>query len=280
MLRNCKVEPWKYRIDGMHFPFYLIIAYSGRHKKELSQAYLQFFGDSRKRSDPRVLGLFAEWVMYEFKRPNGNTFIDSYLEDNPDMLGEKLKTQFQQISESQFFGQFEVVSVKRGVSFVVEDMFSGVTYTVFDAEGSRHVTSGIIYARLGKAGGVWSLVGANPVIINLTYAPELKSTLRKEVGETRFSVTDAYDLIRYQSPQMRKLNAGARRRKLQEWYEDKARKYQIRVPFEKIASLTRKSSSDNILIYWQQWLERGFTKEFLYKELKLFLELWDVYHGV
>lgn len=270
----------KYRIDGMHFPFYLIIAYSGRHKKELSEAYMQFFGDSRKRSDQRVLGLFAEWVMYEYKRPSGKSFMDSYIETNPDMLGEKLLGQFRQISNSQFFGQFEVISVKKGSSFEVEDMFSGKTYIVYDEEGSRHVTRGIIYARLGEADGKWSLVGANPVILNLTYAPELKSALKKEVGATRFSVVDAYDLIRYQSAQIRRLNAGARKRKLKEWYEEKAQKYQVRVPFEKIVSMTQKSSSDSILTYWQQWLERGFTKEFLYKELKLFLELWDVYHGV
>ena len=84
-----------------------------------------------------------------------------------------------------------------GSYMLLEDIFTGDKYKVYDRLGSSNIAGeGMLMARIAKIEKKWYLIGANPVHLPLTYTPRMKRMLRRENKDGfRPSVKDAAAML-------------------------------------------------------------------------------------
>lgn len=122
---------------------------------EVDEAYQQFFGPlSVDQLKTEWEELFLEWLIFDYRKLGGASFLIKYILQNPDHLDGKTMKQFEQIAQTQLYSMFEVQKIKRGEWFIVEDLHTGRTYQVYEKTGTLHIQSrGTIPGRIANVDG-------------------------------------------------------------------------------------------------------------------------------
>ncbi|MBI3385232.1 hypothetical protein HY030_03525 [Candidatus Gottesmanbacteria bacterium] len=201
----------------MIFPIRQVVDFAMKKPSETDSAYKQFFGSLPfSELKPEWEELFLEWLIFDFKRSIGPSFLIEYVLRNPDNLNKKTLDQFEQIAKTQFYSQFEIVEIQKGQWIRLEDLFTGYIYKVYEKKGSEVLADrGVIPGRLGKVDDKWYLVGANSVYFPLTYTERAKKHMR-EFKVKNFSPKDTVELLRFSEKQLPQAVSVPTKRELEE----------------------------------------------------------------
>jgi hypothetical protein len=121
--------------------------------------------------------LFGDYLVFEYKLKDGQSFIEKYVAENPDELSEKDLKRFKDAAETQFYSEFEIMGMRRGSWILIEDVMHGGKYKVYDRLGSSNMPDcGTIRARLGKIGNKWEFTS-----LDITYYPITRTERAKKM---------------------------------------------------------------------------------------------------
>lgn len=269
----------------MVFPLRKIIDFAMIHPDEVDLAYKQFFGNlpfSELKS--KWEELFLEWLIFDFKTSRRTSFSAEYVLKNPDKLDNKTLTQFNQIVETQFYSQFEILEIKCGQWIRVNDLLTGKNYIIYDKKGSETLSGrGMIPGRIARYENKWYLVGANSVYFPITYTERAKRYMRK-MKMKNFSPRDTVELLMFheQSPQpnisvptAKKLEE--KREGLKEDYGKIAEKFAATLAFNELIEEIYKEERINVLDFWKCLEKKGLKFEMLVENAELFQDIWNYF---
>lgn len=257
----------------MKFPLHLILEYAAKTPREMERGAKEFFGNSvigTLEEEDMVLPLFNDWIVFDFKLQSGATPLGEYVLINPDGLDQKIISRFRQIAESQRYSQFEATDIRFNQWIVLEDLFTGAKYQVWDKSMSRSrgLLGAIIHARAGKVDGKWYLVGANPIGFGIKYSDRAKKLFRKNMAGYRPSPKDTARLILDHSKDGKKAESPgparsptpgelkAKRADLEKQFTDKAKIHQLKTGFDSLLKSVYEETDTNVLDLWLK-LEKG-----------------------
>lgn len=274
-------------IKNMQFSFHLIIEYTGTKGAEEERAEKQFFSGyiphAGHEEDELLLGIFGEWLIYEYRQLSGSTFFAEYILKNPDRLSQQRLDEFTQIMQTQMYSEFQIIAVKRGVYFEIEDIATGKTYRVFDTAGSKNTnTKGLLRARIAQVNLKWYLVGANPVYLPVTYTERMKKILRKELKGKPFTIRDTAEMImkRAASPVPipkvpTKKELGEKRKEMKSRFEAVAKKYHATMTYDGLRKAIYHEDRANVADFWIALAKKGLTQKFIIDQCSLIEDLWN-----
>lgn len=269
----------------MIFPFRKVIDFAMTNPIEVDKAYVQIFGSL----PPNELKteweeLFLEWLIHDYKPSNGISFLMQYVLKNPDNLDEGMLNQFEQIVQTQFYSQFEILEIKRGQWIRVEDLFTGKAYKVYEKKGSESLSGkGIIPGRLAKVDNKWYLIGANSVYFPITYTERAKKNMR-QLKIRNYSPKDTIELLRSQDkmdlkpikiPTKKELKE--KRKKLEEDYREVYEKFGVTLLFKDLIDAVYNEDRDNYLNFWESFEEKGLHLEVIIENTQLFEDIWNYF---
>ena len=272
----------------MKLPFSLIIEFAHQNLNEIESALGQFFGlKSLKNSDndEDIFPLFSEWLIYDFKRPAGVSFINEYILKNPNKHPEKLLDQFSQASQTQLYSHYEILQVKKGEWIKVEDIFSGKTYRVYDKSSSKTIPKfGLLHSRIAKVDKRWYFVGANPFYFPITHTDRAKNIFRRDFKNKKQSPKDTAELLlnhpnypdsdNIPNPPTKK-ELKNKLKRLRKHYNKKGEKYNLKLSFDQVADFIYQEDRVNVLDFWQELAKKGLGEKFIFTEIKLLEDMWN-----
>lgn len=95
-----------------------IVAYANRDINIVSKAVAEFFKETEifpaMENFEKILALFNEWLIFDFKLDSGVNVISDYYFKNPDNLSKDLLEELRQIIETQHLEMLELITLKRG----------------------------------------------------------------------------------------------------------------------------------------------------------------------
>src|SRR3989338_9491196 len=206
---------------------------------EVDEAYKQFFRDLPfEQLKPEWEELFLEWLMFDYKPKSGASSLVEYILKDPDHIEKIVRDQFQQIAQTQKYSLFEILEIERSKWFLLEDIYTGKTYKVYEKKGTTQIKNpGQIPGREANVDGRWYLVGANSVYFPITYTKRLKGKIRK-MKLRNFSPKDTVELLRAQEnhppkmpPKVNRKQIIEKRKELQARYEKFVQTYGASLPF-------------------------------------------------
>lgn len=271
----------------MHFPFHLIINFAHTKTDEVEKAAKKFFGSYRPREDrdedEMLLGLYSEWLIYEYRQQSGSTFFAEYILKNPDHLTESELDTCTQILQTQKYSEFQIVTTKPGIYIELEDVATGQLYKIYDKLGSNNTEKkGLLRARIAKVNNKWYMVGANPLYLPMEYTPRMKKILRKELKGNPFTSRDTAQMLMQrtftptqipQIPTNKELKK--KRQELQSTYESLVKKYDISLSYEDLCTAVYEENRVNVLDFWQGLLKKGLSEIFMVNETQLLQDIWN-----
>jgi hypothetical protein len=268
----------------MRFPIRKVIEFAMTRPDEVDKAYRDFFDDLPfTELEKEWEELFLEWLIYDYKRKNGPAFIIEYALKNPNNHSEDEISQFEQIAETHFYSNFEILEIKRGKWLELEDLFTGNKYKVYDKSGSESLSGrGQIPGRLAKIHSRWYLVGANSVFFPITHTARAKKHMR-DLSPKNFSPRDTVELLRQHSqgqditrpPVLTKKELKAKRKKLKKKYEKCAKKYKATLSFENLLKEINNEDRVNVIDFWQGLKPKGLPEDFFFNQPQLLGDIWN-----
>ncbi len=140
-------------------------------EKEWGRALEQFFGCPAEEVESldieleEAFPLFKEWLIYDFRMKNGSTPLEDFCKRNPLNLPENRLKDYEDILENEY-GLYEILQVKWHEGMRIRNLQTEKEYWVKEKLGTEQARSGmIIFARAGKTGDHWELVGANSPVL-------------------------------------------------------------------------------------------------------------------
>ena len=269
----------------MRFPLRKVIDYAMTKPIEVDEAYRQFFGDLPfDKLKPEWEQLFLEWLMFDYKPKIGSSFLIEYVLKNPDKLEEKVRNQFQQIAETHKYGLFEILKIEEGQWFLLEDIYTGKTYKVYEEKGTTQIKRpGQIPGRVANVDGLWYLVGTNSVYFPITYTKRLKDQMRK-MKVRNFSPKDTVELLRAQEnhppkmpPKVNRKQIIEKRKELQARYEKFVQTYGASLPFTDLLGKVNEENQSAMGDFWQELMKNGIPEKFFFEQWELFQDIWNYF---
>lgn len=265
----------------MKIPLRKVIDYAMTEPDVVDQAYLDFFGSL----DPHDLkqeweDLFLEWLIFDYRQEGSVSFLHKYVLKNPAKLAEKKLNIFTQTAETNHYSNFEILQIKRGEWLMLEDIFTGKKYKVYEKKGSRQLPNkGTVPGRIAKINGKYYLVGANSVFFPITHTERSKKLMR-EGNFNKFSPRDTVDLLRNHNkhsppPVLTKKEIKAKKKKLEAKYNKIAKKYNIALAFEDLIDSIYKEEYDHVTDFWNNLVKNFIKEEVFNKHLQLFQDIWN-----
>ena len=271
----------------MKIPLHLVVSFAQTKPVEVDRALIEFFGAMPEKpyKDENIEPMFWEWMVFEFKQTNGPNFITEYVLKNPDSLAKAELTKVEQAAQTFYFSEFEIVGVVSGSYMLLEDIFTGDKYKVYDRLGSSNIAGrGMLMARIAKIEEKWHLVGANPVHLPLTYTPRVKKMLRRDNDGFRPSVKDAATMLIRQETNPTKLprpvskeEIRRKRKKLKGSYEKAAMKHRVTLAFDQFLVEIYNENRRRPLDLWKMLTKKGLTESFLFGQIKLLQDTWNYF---
>lgn len=171
-----------------------VIRYANIFEPIVDGAFEEFFGEiptaSNVKNLERVLPLFNEWLIFDFKLKPGNiTFLMEYFLKNPDNLSEELLNDLKQIIDQR----------KRRNWIKARGFYTNKTYTISDYRGSLTAPGmGIFWGRVSKVNNEYLLVGSDSLFFPVTTTPRFKRLF--SVSKTnRFSPKDVLPILLHET---------------------------------------------------------------------------------
>ncbi len=267
----------------MKLPFHLVIEFAHRYEDSVQEALLEFFSDSGFPDEGQMrdaFPLFDEWLIYDFKRKNGASFLAEYVLTNPDKLDDKTLSALHQVAESHWFGGFEIVSVKRSQWIELEHLFSGKRVKVHDILSSKSIPrEGTLIGRIGKANDEWFFVGTNPSFLPMSYTLRMKKMMKDTSPYN--SPKDVWALLLEKGapslPDVTQKEILVTRKQLKEDYVNLVNRHKIFLSFESIIKVIYEEDRIKPLDMFENFTEQGFPEELFMENANLFQDLWNYY---
>lgn len=268
----------------MTFPFHLVIDYAHQNRSLTDTAFLEFFKESgvpNEEQAPQAFPLFAEWLIFDYVKPNGSTFLAEYYLKNPDNLDQDSLSYLEQILQTQQYGGFEIISVNRGQWIELEHLFFGKKVKVFDHVGSLEIaTEGMIISRIARVNNKQYIIGSNPFYLPQSFTKRLKNTLKGQHAypspiETwkLFSTTTVYaepENLSYQ-------DILKKRKSLEVQYEKIAKKNGIKLTFNQLSEFVYEENGKRPFDFWTMIMKKGLPEEVFYEHSQLFQDIWNYF---
>lgn len=269
----------------MKFALHRIIDFAFTQPSEIDRALTEFFGAPpiKPFADENIEPLFLEWLIYEYKPTSGPVMMVSYILRNPDRLPEREIDQFKHIIQTQRYSDFEILGFVPGSHIILEDVFTGEKYDVFDKIGSINAQSkGILKARIARVDEKWYLVGANPIFIPMTYTPRMKKILKRNKKVHGVSIRDTADMLierENHPPEPPKIMTGeelvAKRKELEDAYNKACVKHKASLVFADLLNDIYEEQRVNVLDFWKKLTKKGLNEDFFMNELQLLQDIWN-----
>ena len=164
--------------------------YSGQiFAGEISRALEEFFGDQAKEAgfseieDDQVMGMFSEWLVYDFKMKNGRTLLEDFCHNNPLGLAEDKLMDYRELLENKY-GMYEILQVSWHEGLTVRDLQTKREYWVKEKMGTEQAR---------KVGNHWEMIGGNSTALPM----KLGKGMRKYFSEAqdKFTPKETYKLF-------------------------------------------------------------------------------------
>jgi hypothetical protein len=269
----------------MVFPLRKIVNFAMQSPAEVDYAYKEFFGELPfSELETQWEELFLEWLIFDFKTSIGESFLAKYIFRNTDNLDKKTIRQFEQISKTQFYSEFEILKLKRGKWILAEDMFAGKKYTIYEKKGSEVLPEkGTIPGRIANVDGKWYLVGANSIYFPIAHTERLKKHMR-EMKISNFSPKDTVQLLRSKknsppepvhAPTKKELKK--KRESLEKKYEQDAQKFGTILSFSKLTEEIYSEDRVSVLDFWMSLEEKGLKEKMIMEDVSLLQDIWNYF---
>lgn len=266
-------------------PFHLVINFAHNREQEVQKAFQEFFLDTEvptKEQEKDALPLFYEWLIYDYRLPNGSSFIIEYLLKNPDHLDDKKLSQFQKVAESQWYGAFEIARVKRGEWLNLEHLLTGRKIKVYDQTSSATIPeNGTLIGRVGKIDKRWYFVGSNPIYLPITYTARMREFLRETSQKFFLSAKDTLRLLAVKNipppPEISSEEIKKKRKFIRQKYQSLAEKHSLTLPFSQIVAEIYEEDNASPLEIFNKLVKQGLPKGVLLGNLELFQDIWNYF---
>lgn len=251
----------------------------------VDEAYLKFFGYLPvEKLTTEWEELFLEWLVYDYKQSSGTTFLIEYILRNPDGLDNKKVDQFEQIAQSQIYSMFEILEIKRGEWFILENIHTGKTYQVYEKKGTLSLNHpGTIPGRIAKVDDRWYLVGANSVYFPMTHTSRAKKHMRK-MKINHYSPKDTVELLMAHDQknlvppgEISKTEIKNKNKQLKQDYEKNVEKYHLTLSFNDLIKEIYQEDRVNFWIFWQSLTKKGLTEGFIFENLEILQDIWNYF---
>lgn len=268
----------------MRFPLRKVTDFAMTKPGEVDEAYRKFFGLLPvEQLQTEWEELFLEWLIFDYQQKTGATFLIEYILRNPDNFDAEKINQCRQIAKSQFYSMFEILKIKSGEWFILENIHTGKTYRVYEKKGTSSIkTPGTIPGRIARVDGRWYLVGANSVYFPITHTERAKKHMRK-MKINNYSPKDTVELLMAQDqksqppPQVTKKQIKNKRKELKKAYEHHAEKHRLALSFDALVNEIYQENRVNVLDFWQSLTKKGLIEEFLLDNLQLLQDIWNYF---
>lgn len=269
----------------MKLPFHLVINFAYTREQEVRKSRREFFSDAEpltKEQEKEALPLFYEWLIYDYRLANGSSFIIEYSLRNPDNLDKDMVSCFRQVVESQWYGAFEIVRVKRGKWLHLKHLLTGRKIKVYDQTSSATIPEqGTLIGRIGKINKQWYFVGSNPIYLPVTYTNRMKKLFQKTNQQYFSSPKDTWRLFALKAvppPAETSSEEIKRKRKLvRQEYQSLAKKHNLSLSFKQVAAEIYEEDNVSPLKIFKRLMKQGLPKEVLVENLKIFEDIWNYF---
>lgn len=269
----------------LKFKFGLVVDYAYRHRDWIEAAVKGFFPDGTVRQD--YIGLFNEWLIFDFKPAGETTIAARYYLENPDNLDRDLMADLEQILKTQFYDLLEIDEIKKESWLKVYSFAKRKRFQVWDKTASSDETAtGTLIARLGRAGGKWYFVGSDPWRWPLSSTERYKKIVAKD-KDFKITVKDALELMleqdSKQTVQNRKVYTRKEikniRKKLEKKYDRLAAKYGFKAGFDRVIEfIYQENYTANFGDAFADLFKlAGVPEAALTEAMHLFQELWNFF---
>ncbi len=271
----------------MKIPLHLIVEYAQTKPSEIERSIFEVFGPPPVElpEGKDIEALFWEWVIFEHRQVSGINFISEYVLKNPGSLDITELKKLEQVAQSNFSSEFEIIEAVPNSHLMVEDIFSGKIYKIHDRLGSSNVASrGSLLVRIAKIQNRWYFVGANPLLMPITYTTRMKRMLRQHEGGVRPSVKDAINMIidREEHPPKPSKPIGKkqllkRKQDLRVAYEKATRKHKVTLGFNDLLNEIFAENGKAPMDFWIKLIKKGLNEDFIFTQVKLLQDTWNYF---
>ena len=269
----------------LNFKFGKIVDYAYRHRAWIKSAVSEFFPDATVK--PEFIGLFNEWLIFDFKPAEGTSLAKQYYLTNPDNLSQDLMAELEQILKTQFYDLLEIEAIKKDQWLKFYSFAKKKRFQVWDKAASGDVTAkGTLIARIGQAGGKWYLVGADPWRWPFSSTERYKRILAK-AKDFKITMKDTLGfMLEYEaSPAGQKRPAYTAkelkniRKKLEKKYTHLSQKYGLTLPFDRVTEfIYQENYTHNFATAFTDLIKLARVPEAAFPEvMNLFQELWNFF---
>jgi len=224
----------------LHIKLHLITDFARSYYPELTQeAFAQFFfGINTKKLLPATVEsffpLFNEWLMFEYRLPNGRTMALEYFATNSAIIDPIALNELEQIIKTQFFDLFQITDWLPGKWIKARGIYSATDYTIEDVSLSQNLKSpGCLHTRIAQVNGTWITVGSNPLFIPMEYTPRAQKIMAK--NHPLISVKDIISLYLPQKQPPPPTNFPSKRKSLPVKFHQLEIKYHLKPTFSELS---------------------------------------------
>jgi hypothetical protein len=191
------------------------------------------------------------------------------------------KIKDKQAAETNKYGGFEIVSVKRGSFIRVEHLFSGETFDIYDHIGSLNINEqGTIIGRIAKIDKKWYLIGTDPSYLGHSFTKRMRRMLKGQIAYP--SPRDTLQLLINQTtytepPRLSKKDITEKRKQLQQDYSKLCNKYNASVTFEVLIKKIFDENGGSPMDIWQNLIKNGISELFFLEHIQLFQDIWNYF---
>jgi len=269
---------------NVNFPFKNIVKFALKEEPIVDRALEEFLGGTLppKGEEEETFSLFTEWLIFNFCTQRTLSFLNEYILVNPDSLESPALSEFKEIAETQWYGGFEILKVKRGEFLELEHLFSGRKIRVFDRLGSKNAPpEGTILCRVAKVGGQYYLVGGDPFFLPLTHTQRMKKMMREKQEDFCSSPKESLQLLLSKKEPSKSYNQREilkKRSELKKEYLILFKKYSFLPPFaDLIGRIYLEKRTESFLDIIETLFKSEEAKEFIINNNRLLQDVWNFF---
>lgn len=170
------------------------------HSEEVLPAMKEFFNDDKidrggslNIQNDREESLFMEWITFDYRLKNGSSLIDNFISKNP--LGmSKNELKIYNDLQTNKYGFFEIIKVKRDSYLDLEFLQSGKIYRVSEKMGTHNAhPKTTMMCRVSNVGDHWEIVGSDPIGFPIHHTERMKKLIRKD--KTKYTPKETRELL-------------------------------------------------------------------------------------
>lgn len=266
-----------------------VIDYAWRDREIFHQAWKEFIGKEEVNEGTenfdKIVALFNEWYIFDFKLASGMNFITEYYLKNPDGLSEELLGELKQIIETQLFEALELIEIKRGEWLKAYGLYSGKTYQINDYLGSLNVAGqGTFFGRVAKINDCWQLVGSDPVFLSWTNTPRARRAYLKSGVTLTAKNALVFWLPQKKSEelefsrQMTLCDLSNKRKELERHFDELVEKNKLKIVFKDVLDFIYKENyQTNFCDFFVDLEKVGIPNKVILEEMPFLNDLWNFF---